>query len=98
ERKVSDLPGEIETGRYLRNEADASVVLGKHLIERLKTRIGKRVIIMSQAADGHLAEQSFTIAGAFGGAEGPQDQYAFTGIRSAQMMLGIAGDMSEISF
>jgi ABC-type lipoprotein release transport system permease subunit len=98
ERAVSDLPGQIETGRYLTNEHDASVVLGKHLIERLKTRVGKRVILMSQAADGHLAEQSFTVVGAFGGAEGVQDQFAFTGLRPAQTMLGIGNDISEISF
>lgn len=98
ERGVSDLPHQIEFGRYLKNRADASIVLGKHLIERLKTRIGKRVIVMSQAADGHLAERSFTIVGAFGGADGPQDQFAFTGIRTAQAMLGLADNISEVSF
>ena len=98
ERAVSDLPGEIETGRYLTDENDPSVVLGKHLIERLKTRVGKRVILMSQAADGHLAEQGFTIVGAFGGSEGLQDQFAFVGIRPAQAMLGIGSDISEVSF
>lgn len=95
---ISDLPGEIESGRYLHADTDAAIVLGKHMIERLKTRVGKRVIIMSQAADGHLAEQSFTVIGAFGGAEGVQDQYAFTGLRAAQSMLGIGHDLSEISF
>lgn len=98
ERKVSDLPGEIATGHYLRDADDASVVLGRHMIARLKTRVGKRVIVMSEAADGHLAEQSFTIVGAFGGMEGPQDQYAFTGLRPAQAMLGAGRDISEISF
>ena len=95
---ISDLPGEIETGRYLHDDNDAAIVLGRHMIERLKTRLGKRVIIMSQAADGHLAEQSFTVIGAFGGAEGVQDEFAFTGLRAAQSMLGIGGDLSEISF
>lgn len=98
ERVISDLPGDIETGRYLRDDKDASVVLGKHMIERLKTRVGKRVILMSQAADGHLAERSFTVVGAFGGPQGLQDQVAFTGIRATQAMLGIGGDLSEISF
>lgn len=98
ERKVSDLPGEIGNGRYLRDADDASIVLGSHMIERLKTRVGKRVIVMSQAEDGHLAERSFTVVGAFGGAEGPQDQYAFTGIHIAQTMLGVSGGISEISF
>ena len=98
ERLVSDLPGEIETGRYLRDAKDPGVVLGKHLIERLKTRVGKRVILMSQATDGHLAEQSFTVVGAFGGTEGPQDQYAFIAIDQAVAMLGTGGAISEITF
>lgn len=98
ERSVSDLPRQVEFGRYLRNGTDASIVLGKHLIARLKTRIGKRVIIMSQAVDGHLAEQSFTIVGAFGGADGPQDQFAFTGLGAAQAMLGLSDNISEVSF
>jgi len=45
-----------------------------------------------------LAEQSFRIIGAFGGAQGVQDQFAFVGIRPLQRMLGIASDISEISF
>lgn len=98
ERIVSDLPGEIETGRYLAGADDAAVILGKHMIARLKTRVGKRVIVMSQAADGHLAEQAFVVAGAFGGADGPQDQFAFTGLKTAQTMLGADDALSEISF
>jgi ABC-type lipoprotein release transport system permease subunit len=98
ERKISDLPGEIENGRYLRNESDLSIVLGNHVIERLKTRVGKRVILMSQSADGHLAERSFTISGAFGGPQGVQDGFAFVGIRPLQQMLEIGNDISEISF
>lgn len=98
ERRVSDLPGEVETGRYLATAADDGIVLGKHMIERLKTRVGKRVIIMSQAVDGRLAERGFVVVGAFGGAEGAQDQYAFTGLDTAQAMLEIGTDISEISF
>jgi ABC-type lipoprotein release transport system permease subunit len=98
ERIVSDLPGQVAAGRYLDNGQDAGIVLGSHLIARLKTRVGKRVIIMSQAVDGHLAEQGFVVIGAFGGAEGPQDQYAFTGLATAQAMLGAGRDISEISF
>lgn len=98
ERRVSDLPQQIETGRYLTAADDACVVLGKHMIARLKTRVGKRVIVMAQATDGHLAERSFVIVGAFGGAEGAQDQYAFSGILPAQAMLGVGHDLSEISF
>ena len=98
ERRVSDLPSEIVAGRYLDSDADAGIVIGRDLALRLKTRLGKRVIVMAQAADGHLAESSFTIIGLFGGSVPAQDQFAFTGLGTAQSFLGIGRDLSEISF
>ena len=98
ESGVSDLPSAIVEGRYLGSDADGGIVIGRDLAQRLKTRLGKRVIVMAQAADGHLAEASFTIVGLFGGSIPAQDQYAFTGLRRTQSFLGIGGDISEISF
>jgi ABC-type lipoprotein release transport system permease subunit len=77
---------------------DSGVVLGRHLAERLKTRVGKRVIIMAQAADGTLAQQAYDVVGLFAGNQNAEDQFAFTGIATSQKMLGIGSDISEISF
>jgi ABC-type lipoprotein release transport system permease subunit len=98
ETRVSDLPTEIVEGRYLGSDADDGIVIGRDLAQRLKTRLGKRVIVFAQAADGRLAEASFTIVGLFGGSVPAQDQFAFTGLRRAQSLLGIGGEISEISF
>jgi ABC-type lipoprotein release transport system permease subunit len=95
---VSDLPLQMSAGRYLGGDDDAGIVIGRDLAERLMTRIGKRVIVMAQAADGRLAEASFTVVGLFGGSVPAQDQFAFTGLRRSQSFLGIGSDISEISF
>ncbi len=98
ERAVSDLPSQILAGRYLAAPADNGLVIGADLAVRLKTRLGKRVIIMAQRADGSLAEQGFVIVGLFGNTRGAQDEFVFTGLPTAEQMLGLGGDLSEISF
>jgi len=98
ERAVSDLPSQILAGRYLVSSADNGVVIGADLAVRLKTRLGKRVIVMAQGADGSLAERGFVIVGLFGNTRGAQDEFVFTGLPTAQAMLGLGADLSEISF
>jgi ABC-type lipoprotein release transport system permease subunit len=98
ERKVSDLPSQIASGHYLASDRDSEIVIGRDLAEKLKTRLGKRVIVMAQAADGHLSEVSFTIVGLFDATPGAEDAFVFTGLHPSQSMLGIGSDISEISF
>jgi len=98
EAKVSDLPGQILAGRYLRAPGDDGLVIGADMARRLKTRLGKRVILMTQGADGRLAEAGFTVVGLFGNVRPAQDEFVFTGLARAQALLGLGGDLSEISF
>jgi ABC-type lipoprotein release transport system permease subunit len=98
ESQISDLPSQVVNGRYLSVPNDGAIVIGADLAARLKTRLGKRVIVMAQAADGHLAERSFTIAGIFASTKPTEDEFVFTGRDIAQAMLGVGNDISEISF
>ncbi len=98
EKVVSAIPKDMAEGSYLSASDGYDIVLGRHLAERLKTQVGKRVIIMAQATDGTLAEKSYTVVGLFGGNQQIEDAYAFVGIRSAQNMLGLGDKISEIVF
>jgi len=98
ERLLSIIPKDMAEGAYLGTSDGYDIVLGRHFAERLKTRVGKRVIILATATDGSLSEQSYTVVGLFGGNQQVEDAYAFVGIKSAQKMLGLGDNISEISF
>ena len=98
ERQISVLPTQITTGHYLSGPGDIGIVLGRNLASRLKTRVGKRVVVMAQAADGHLAERAFQVVGLFAGPRTAEDEFVFTGLTTAQGFTGIGGDLSEIAF
>ena len=98
ERKISDIPGAVTEGRYLDDENDTGIVIGKDLAAHLKTRLGKRVIVLTQGAGGQLAEQGFVVIGLFDGPHAAQDEFVFTGLGPAQAMLGMNGGISEVSF
>jgi ABC-type lipoprotein release transport system permease subunit len=98
EARVSSIPGKVVEGRYLTGLEDDGVVLGLHLAERLKTGLGRRVILMSQSKDGTLAEQSFDVVGLFDADQQTEDFYAFTGREAAQRFLGLETEISEVVF
>jgi ABC-type lipoprotein release transport system permease subunit len=55
------------------------------------------VIVLAQAADGHLAERSFQVIGTFDAPQAAEDEFVFTGQRPMQTMLGLGDDISEIA-
>ena len=54
---VGALPDEIVEGRFLESVDDRGIVIGARLAERLETRLGKRVVIMSQDPDNDIADR-----------------------------------------
>jgi len=98
ERQLSQLPAQVVSGRYLTDSSDAGIVMGRDLATRLKTRLGKRVILMAQAADGRLAEAGFEIVGLYAAGKPAEDEFLFSGLGRTQAMLGLGKETSEISF
>lgn len=98
ERKLSDIPKDLSQGRYLNGPDDAGIVLGRNLVKRLKTRVGKRVVVMAQDTSGKLAERAYQVVGVYAASQQAEDEFAFTGIRTAQSQTEIGKDISEIAF
>ncbi|MDE2464414.1 MAG: ABC transporter permease [Alphaproteobacteria bacterium] len=98
EARISVIPHEIASGKYLSGPDDPGLVLGRNLARRLKTRVGKRVVIMTEDRNGHLVERAFTVVGLFAATVRAEDQFIFTGLHTAQAFTGLGNALSEISF
>ncbi|MFT4716907.1 MAG: ABC-type lipoprotein release transport system permease subunit [Paracoccaceae bacterium] len=98
EIKISSIPGKIVEGKYLTSSDDTGVILGLNLAEKLKTGLGRRVILMSQNTEGQLSEQSFTIVGLFDADKATEDFYIFTGLRAAHDFVGLKDQIAQIAF
>lgn len=97
ESRISTLPHQIMAGRYLSDAQDGGIVIGRNLAKRLKTRIGKRVVVMTQDTTGKLAERAFPVLGLFGSSLETEDAFAFVGLKPAQNLTGLSGRVSEIA-
>ncbi len=97
ERMISDLPRDIVAGHYLSGPNDQGIVLGQDLVRRLKTAIGRRVVIMAQDATGQLRERAFQVIGIYRASQTAEDEFTFTGIHVAQALVRAGSDVSEIA-
>ncbi|MDG1430691.1 MAG: FtsX-like permease family protein [Paracoccaceae bacterium] len=96
ENRISTIPGDVDQGRYLQSVEDDGIILGKHLVERLKTDLGRRVIVMSQNVDGTLSEWSYDVVGIFDSDQGIEDFYIFTGLKASQEFLGLENEIAQV--
>jgi ABC-type lipoprotein release transport system permease subunit len=97
ERAISFLGDVKLDGEGLRDADDERILLGAELAARLDTRVGRRVVVMTQGGDGRNREAGFRIAGTFD-APGTmlEKAYAFTGIRALQKRLDTR-NVTEVS-
>jgi len=97
EREISFLGDVTITGEPLTDVRDGRILLGAELIDQLDTAVGRRVVVITQGADGLNREAGFRIAGAFD-AEGTalEKSFAFTGRARLQSLLD-TGSVTEVS-
>ncbi len=84
-------------GEFLSDGADGRILIGRALAEQLETKTGRRLVIMTQGADGLNREAGFRIAGVYDAdRKGLEKAFVFTGVNALQKMVG-ADVFTEVS-
>ena len=94
---ISFLDKVVIEGENLSGPEDGRMIIGKELARQLKTRVGLRLVIMTQGSDGLTRERGFRIAGTYD-AEGTglEKAYVFSGLQTIQSLLDTE-NVTEIS-
>ncbi|WP_069470282.1 ABC transporter permease [Candidatus Marithrix sp. Canyon 246] len=76
---------------------DHDIILGRKLADYLETRLGKRVVLMSQTEDNEIVERGFRVAGIYDAkTEDVEMQFVFIKRQTAQTMLEMGDKISEL--
>ncbi len=89
---------DIETidGRYLEGVSEQGVLIGAKLLETLKTKVGNRIVLMSQTPDNDIADRGFRVVGVFNAkVELWEETWVLTGKQTLQSMLGVPDQVTE---
>jgi ABC-type lipoprotein release transport system permease subunit len=98
EAAVSFIGQAVTRGRYLGPRDTYGIVVGQALVDMFDTKIGHKLVLMSQASDGEIASKAFRIIGVFRAEMlATEKQFAFVTLPVAQHMLKLNEGISEIS-
>jgi putative ABC transport system permease protein len=98
EAKVSFIKTAITKGRYLAPNDLNGILVGEALLEKLETKIGRKLVLMSQDSAREIASRAFHIVGAFKAEmQSTEKQYVFVHRLAAQKMLNLGRGVSEFS-
>lgn len=99
EKGVSFIGNGVMDGRLLADDDTNAIVIGQALMEKFETKIGRKMIMMSQSSQHEIVSKAFRIVGVYRTKlQSTEKQYVFISKTSAQKMLGIGNSISEISF
>ncbi len=98
ERGVTFIQRTVVEGKALAAGADRDMLIGRKLAERLGVRLGEKVIVMAQAADGELGSAAYRVSGIFATESSSFDgAMAFVTLPAAQSLLALGSRVSSIN-
>ncbi len=98
EAKVSFIGKAVTEGEYLKPGDDYGILMGHALMEKFETKLGHKLILMSQDTGKQIASRAFRIKGIFRAEQrATEKQYVFVTKTAAQAMLKLGKGISEIA-
>jgi ABC-type lipoprotein release transport system permease subunit len=97
ERGLTFVDYDAVEGRFLESADDSGVVIGRKLATTLNTRVGKRIVLMSQDPENEIADRGFRVVGLFdANVQAYEENYVFAGKTTIQKMLRVGDQVSEL--
>jgi ABC-type lipoprotein release transport system permease subunit len=97
ENFITGIDKQIIEGRFLNTDDDRGIVIGEKLAQRLETRLGKRIVVMSQDPENNIAERGFRIVGIYKAKiPGLEEFNVYAARGTLQKLLKLGNQVSEI--
>jgi ABC-type lipoprotein release transport system permease subunit len=98
EAKISFIGDAIAGGRQLQPDDPHAILVGEALLEKFETKIGHKLVLMSQDTNQEIASKAFRIVGTFKAEmQSTEKQFVFITRKAAQQMLQLRHGLSEVS-
>jgi putative ABC transport system permease protein len=98
EAKISFIGHAVTRGRYLKTDDPHGIVIGAALAEKFETRLGRKLVLMSQDTRKEVASRAYRIVGIFHAEmEATEKQFVFVTRPAAARLLGVGNGVSEYS-
>lgn len=98
EQGLSFIGSPVVAGRALESMDDNGIIIGRRMAAKLETRVGKRIVIMMQDKNNEVADRGFRVVGLYQAElEATELAYVFVGLNTAQKLLNMGNEISEIS-
>jgi putative ABC transport system permease protein len=98
ERRVTFIDRTVVEGQALAPRTDREILIGRRLAEKLGVRLGEKIVVMAQAANGEIATAAYRVRGVFATESSAFDgAYAFVTLTAAQSFLDLGDRTSTIN-
>jgi len=96
EARVSFIGNAVTQGRYLSPDDPRGIIVGEALLDKFETRLGRKLIVMSQDTDKEIASRAFRIVGVFQAEmEATEKEFVFINLPAARKLVKLDGGCSE---